>query len=1206
LRIGLLLLAALARPLDAQLPPDLLVTVGTVAPSPSGHPSAYVAWGTAVPDRFGGHPVAVYSKPGGPDSTAPFVRHEVVSPALSGTLVAPRLAAGAALAVEVPPLDATLAALARQAGLPADPEPAVTLARLIQSRATHSSLVTELDLLATAHPGVALALGRAWTGPLAPGRNTVELREWDAATQRDRRVIGRVLLDTAGAPALPPPGPPVQVPDLTPAGHLLVRLRWATDPELRQRGPLQTGFNVWRVPRSIADQHGWLAQPPTVASLIAVATRVNDLPVVTARSFSPAEVADFAADPATHFLADDNRRFEPGGAPFPEGAEFAYFVTARDLLGRNGGVSPAGLAFVCDTQPPPVPLRLEVANSLERTGPATLAPTLVVSWDAAPDLPAGVTHYELFRSLDAADWRPLDPLPSTFRAQLPATPDPRVVWPDPSLFDDPTALGQTFWYAVRAVRQSRCGLIRSPLSPPIRGVLRDFNAPAAPAGTLVENCTRASIIYDHSGQAPLPDGAPGEWFDADGTRLRRHRVEVERRGPGIAWVEVIARDLLGEVHHSAPTWYAPDETVVGFDFARRLGAGAGPLLSLECRVGTEDGRRAVAFFDERLGEETVVTRFLAGTRSLEDLDPADPLSRPWLGSLTPETPPECLPLQLVGRPGPDGTLELLGALQPGVTYLIQERRPDGTRVVGAAAAEPLPPPAAGATVVLRDSLAGTGGSAGEAPFYCATPVREDRDETQTVRPCRHEAFPPDSDRIIGPRLRVDFDARTREYRLYRRVEDGPLTLIAQGALPYDDDDPGRRHILVRQDGALPDAGGTMCYFAQAVDAHGNGSSLAPLGCVTLDPRQLPVPVLARPQPAGDPAGPVLQLAWTCPPAGVGRFEVFVQAQGSTNLPSPLLAAAGSPVAFSLYQPAGNPPAAVHRTRDAFGQIVQVSLLRDRLVTDAVGSDGLGPGPQFHLTLPVEEGVRYLVFIKAVAPGPLFLARRSAPSFAYAFRWTQPVASDPGLVPWPQRPRPPVTAFHPEIVAVAHPPYARLWPTNVDEAPVGVRIGRLAPLARDVTDRAQPASDAGYVLATLPRGLPLEPVDPNPGLYRESVGAPPRPDLPVLPVVLYRQQVTNALLPNVSGDVIQVSPIVHRLTWEVRALDAELHAAVLVDPFVAVTRHWVNGDVTGGPPDVWLLDTHPVVSGARYRYWLVRFAPSGELDSLIPAGEVEVP
>ena len=35
---------------------------------------------------------------------------------------------------------------------------------------------------------------------------------------------------------------------------------------------------------------------------------------------------------------------------------------------------------------------------------------------------------------------------------------------------------------------------------------------------------------------------------------------------------------------------------------------------------------------------------------------------------------------------------------------------------------------------------------------------------------------------------------------------------------------------------------------------------------------------------------------------------------------------------------------------------------------------------------------------------------------------------------------------------------------------------------------------------------------------------------LLPMVLYRQQVTNALFPKVSGDVVQVSPLIERLPW----------------------------------------------------------------------------
>jgi len=41
-------------------------------------------------------------------------------------------------------------------------------------------------------------------------------------------------------------------------------------------------------------------------------------------------------------------------------------------------------------------------------------------------------------------------------------------------------------------------------------------------------------------------------------------------------------------------------------------------------------------------------------------------------------------------------------------------------------------------------------------------------------------------------------------------------------------------------------------------------------------------------------------------------------------------------------------------------------------------------------------------------------------------------------------------------------------------------------------------------------------------------------------------------------------------------------------------------------DIWLLDSMPVVPGARYAYLMVVFNEAGEIGTVVPAGEVEIP
>ena len=91
----------------------------------------------------------------------------------------------------------------------------------------------------------------------------------------------------------------------------------------------------------------------------------------------------------------------------------------------------------------------------------------------------------------------------------------------------------------------------------------------------------------------------------------------------------------------------------------------------------------------------------------------------------------------------------------------------------------------------------------------------------------------------------------------------------------------------------------------------------------------------------------------------------------------------------------------------------------------------------------------------------------------------------------------------------------------------------------------------------------------------------------------------------SGDVVQVSP---RLDLPAGRPIGNHDGYELFDPHVALVPR-VRGPNEPGARlvlEICLLDLHPVVQGARYRYWLTHFTADGEPDLTIPAGEVEVP
>ena len=107
----------------------------------------------------------------------------------------------------------------------------------------------------------------------------------------------------------------------------------------------------------------------------------------------------------------------------------------------------------------------------------------------------------------------------------------------------------------------------------------------------------------------------------------------------------------------------------------------------------------------------------------------------------------------------------------------------------------------------------------------------------------------------------------------------------------------------------------------------------------------------------------------------------------------------------------------------------------------------------------------------------------------------------------------------------------------------------------------------------------------------------------MPFALYRYQVANANFPSVSGDTIQVSPLMENIAYELDVTPGVSTNTVLHDPFLTTTT------TTGGGVTylwLWAKDTQPIISGARYKYILVRFKSNHEIDQLVPSNEVDVP
>ena len=98
--------------------------------------------------------------------------------------------------------------------------------------------------------------------------------------------------------------------------------------------------------------------------------------------------------------------------------------------------------------------------------------------------------------------------------------------------------------------------------------------------------------------------------------------------------------------------------------------------------------------------------------------------------------------------------------------------------------------------------------------------------------------------------------------------------------------------------------------------------------------------------------------------------------------------------------------------------------------------------------------------------------------------------------------------------------------------------------------------------------------------------------------LYRYQVPNLYFPTVSGDLVQVSPLINRVRTGPYLTTQE----GLYDPFLELLENPQRLPLYG----LYVKDTQGAIRGARYVYVLVRFKENGEIDRCIPTNELEIP
>ena len=274
---------------------------------------------------------------------------------------------------------------------------------------------------------------------------------------------------------------------------------------------------------------GFHKNPPSGAQLRALAldaghstTLVNEAPVLVDPLLSTSEAIDIVADPDTFYYIDDNDRFAPGGTAFGNGEVYYYFLTALDVLLRDGESSDGTSVLMCDTLPPPPPGSVVVTNDYTwDDGLQTNYQHFKVRWEPSDlshrQTPESVIAYRVYRWWSLEEMQQMAGLPDVdassttgglvglvsagtteFTDNGPDAPFLSTVrHPDGTTTVDQSYAGKTFWYTLRAVDESACG------GQSFRQLRPQFRRPPRSSGTGRTDRRNAHLL---SGPEPAIDG----------------------------------------------------------------------------------------------------------------------------------------------------------------------------------------------------------------------------------------------------------------------------------------------------------------------------------------------------------------------------------------------------------------------------------------------------------------------------------------------------------------------------------------------------------------------------------------------------------------------------------------------------------------------------------------------------------------------------
>ncbi len=652
--LGWLLMPAAA---SAQAPlSNLVFTVGTTIRDSGNNDLSYVLLTSQQSQLLAGKKFAVYGKPGDATSGASFTLRANIFQQTDPTAITTLLNQSVSLGQDLSSLGRTLIGiLGRSYPVASNQTVYQNMALALQVSGSQSGIADSLRLTAGVNPGIQLCLGHAFTEKIT-GTTTYEVREINLATGGAGDIVGQVTIIPGAPTVLPAPGAPFQVVTNSPADDLRIRLRWGQPDALLRQELLSYGFNVWRIPSAVAVSLGFRRQHAGHQRSFAGNTnftRANNPPIMATKYF-PAGGANDPTDTTTFFFADGHAY---GQTNFSDGDKFYYFVTARDLLGRDGLVSPGGLAEACQKIPPAAPVKVQVSNLPLLTNDERL----LITWQPSTNGSGNVSEYWIYRWPNPAMALTNDANPQIFKVgtvtNTGGTNSTQFV--DNGTDAPVTPSVTNYWYSVRAVSQSACGPLLSAPSAPVWGVLRERAAPDATTGVVSGSCGVPVVMFQVMNTLSNAAGP-------DTTNLN-YRLTCIRRDPEIAWVEFIPTNATSS-NTIGPIYFAPGDNVAPLDYSVPVGDTNYPL-NVTCIVGTFSGETSApatyVFQNPTPSGQRQEAVFYAGLLRGTALSASDPLLTAFNGA-----PPHFFTAGSVTA-NPSGTVSFTLTVAPGAPALIQ-------------------------------------------------------------------------------------------------------------------------------------------------------------------------------------------------------------------------------------------------------------------------------------------------------------------------------------------------------------------------------------------------------------------------------------------------------------------------------------------------------------------------------------------------------